>query len=527
MGRHGPLSHFIPWQQQEFALTADDRYSMLSGLSHDPLQRDMFTPLQLGATVCVPDPGDITTPGRLASWMAREGITIAHLTPAMGQVLVETVPGSSPPTLDSLRYAFFVGDVLTRRDVGRLRDLAPNVAVINLYGSTETQRAVGYYDGATTASGAAASATPSGAGTEGDLREEPSGECRPSTADGRRSVSPRGEPTAPAMSARPRESLPLGRGVGDVQLLVLDRAGDLAGVGELGEIHLRSPHLARGYLDDPAGTAARFVPYAHAAASGERMYRTGDLGRYMPDGNVEFAGRADLQVKIRGFRVEPGEIEALLARHPAVRDCAVAARDDAAGQKRLVAYVVLAGATPTADLRTFLRERLPEAMVPAAFVPLERLPVTPNGKLDRRALPEPKPEQRGFDAGFVAPRTASEQAIAKILCEVLGLGQVGLHDNFFEVGGNSLQLVRVHGRLRETFPGEIQVVELFTHPTVAALASWLSNAEALLPPAPGRFGAPQAELRSGRDRRRLRFEKMEHAAQRDRRDAAGPELPGE
>ena len=110
MGRHGPLSHFIPWQQREFALTADDRYSMLSGLSHDPLQRDMFTPLQLGARVCVPDPAEITTPGRLASWMAREGITIAHLTPAMGQVLVETVPGSSPPTLGSLRYAFFVGD---------------------------------------------------------------------------------------------------------------------------------------------------------------------------------------------------------------------------------------------------------------------------------------------------------------------------------------------------------------------------------------------------------------------------------
>jgi acyl-coenzyme A synthetase/AMP-(fatty) acid ligase len=436
--------------------------------------------LQLGATICVPDPADIAAAGRLAPWVEREAITIAHLTPAMGQLLVETVPGSTPPVLGSLRYTFFVGDILTRRDVGRLCDLAPGVAVINLYGSTETQRAVGYYAGVAPAGGGSAAA----------------GESKP------------------AMVARSRESLPLGRGVADVQLLILNRAGNLAGIGELGEIHVRSPHLARGYLDDPAGTAARFVPHPQGTSPGERLYRTGDLGRYLPDGNAEFAGRADLQVKIRGFRVELGEIEALLARHPAVRDCAVAARDGAAGEKRLAAYVVLAGATPTADLRTFLRERLPEAMVPAAFVPLERLPVTPNGKLDRRALPEPKPEQRGSDSGYVAPRTDSEQAIARVLSEVLGLAKVGLHDNFFELGGNSLQLVRVHARLSEMFPGEIQVVELFTHPTVAALASWLSRAEVRPAGDPTAAAAPPEELRSGQDRRRLRFAKMQRAAER-------------
>jgi amino acid adenylation domain-containing protein len=496
LGRHGPLSHFIPWQQSEFVLTAADRYSMLSGLSHDPLQRDIFTPLQLGAAISVPDAADIATPGRLAAWMAREAVTIAHLTPAMGQVLVEPAPGSPAATIASLRHSFFVGDVLTRRDVGRLRQIAPAVAVVNLYGSTETQRAVGYYTGAGFAAGGGAAAAAAATGS--------------ATAAGTATLAAAAEP---AKVARARESLPLGRGVAGVQLLVLNRAGNLAGIGELGEIHLRSPHLARGYLDDPAGTAARFVPHPLAAVAGERLYRTGDLGRYLPDGNVEFAGRADLQVKIRGFRIELGEIEALLARHPAVRDCAVAARDGAAGQKRLVAYVVLAGATPAGDLRTYLKERLPDAMVPAAFVPMERLPVTPNGKLDRRALPEPKPEQRGADAGYVAPRTDSEQAIAAILREVLGVDQVGLHDNFFELGGNSLQLLRAHGRLSEAFPGGLQVVDLFTHPTVAALAAWLARAEESGPPAAAAL-APPEELRSGKDRRRLRFAKMQRAMER-------------
>ncbi|HEY0782755.1 MAG TPA: condensation domain-containing protein, partial [Thermoanaerobaculia bacterium] len=189
-GRHGPLSHFIPWQCEAFALGPDDRFSMLSGLAHDPLQRDMFTPLQIGGAVSVPDPMDIATPGRLAEWMRQQRITVAHLTPAMGQVLTEAAPGGTTAPIDSLRRAFFVGDVLTRRDVDRLRERAPNVRVINLYGSTETQRAVGHYpvpDSATTA----------------------------------------------AAGARQKESQPLGKGVVDVQVLIVGRSGDVAGIGEL------------------------------------------------------------------------------------------------------------------------------------------------------------------------------------------------------------------------------------------------------------------------------------------------------
>jgi amino acid adenylation domain-containing protein len=457
LGRHGPLSHFLPWQERVFGFGPDDRYSMLSGLAHDPLQRDLFTPFQTGAAVIAPDPADIAVPGRLAAWLRDAGITVAHLTPAMGQILCQLAPGEPAPVCERLRWAFFVGDVLTHRDVALLTELAPDVAVVNYYGSTETQRAVGYHLVAVPA-------------------HEPGGSTK--------------------------QSLPLGRGIEDVQLLVVNPAGRLAGVGELGEILMRSPHLAAGYLGDAEGTAARFTPNPLADAASERIYRTGDLGRYLLDGEVEFAGRADMQVKIRGFRIEPGEVEAWLGRHPAVRDCVVVARDHrASGGKRLVAYVVPRPSVSTnpVELRTYLRERLPDAMVPAAFVILEKLPVNPNGKVDRRALPEPAEEPRAGE--FAAPQTDVERTLAGILREVLGVGKLSREDNFFELGGNSLQMVKVHARVKETFGVDLQVVQLFTHPTVATLAAFLVQGEAA--PRPAAVVEDRTEqLQTGRNRLR-------------------------
>ncbi|HEV7671238.1 MAG TPA: non-ribosomal peptide synthase/polyketide synthase [Thermoanaerobaculia bacterium] len=499
LGRHGPLSHFVPWQERRFGFGPDDRYTLLSGLAHDPLQRDLFTPLQTGAAVVAPLPADIAVPGRLAAWLRDARITVAHLTPAMGQILCELKAGEPAPLAPDLRWAFFVGDVLTRRDVARLLALAPNVQVVNYYGSTETQRAVGYH-----------------------LVAEP-------------------EQAAGDLGLRiAKQSLPLGRGIEDVQLLVVNGAGALAGVGEVGEILVRSPHLAAGYLGDEAGTAARFTanplgssgeletvsfaPQRLAAAEGarrseeaneiasnsasvDRVYRTGDLGRYLPDGEVEFAGRADVQVKIRGFRIEPGEIEALLGRHPAVRECVVVARErqslgGASGEKRLIAYVVLETSATTAELRSFLKNRLPEHMVPAVFAILEKLPVNPNGKVDRKALPEPVEEAR--TGAFAAPQTEIERTLAAILREVLGVEKVGKDDNFFELGGNSLQMVKVHARVQETFGTDLQVVQLFTHPTVAALAAFLSQGEAA--PRPAAVVEDRSEkLATGRDRLKRRL----------------------
>jgi amino acid adenylation domain-containing protein len=426
MGRHGSLTHFVPWLRDTFGLDAADRYSMLSGLAHDPLQRDVFTPLQLGAAICVPPPEALSAQGGLARWMAEARVSVAHLTPAMGK-LVTDVPAGAGESIPSLRLAFFVGDVLTRGDVDRLQELAPAVRVVNYYGSTETQRAVGYFP-----------------------------------------VPPRtGAPSAA------KEVLPLGRGIRDVQLLVLNPAGGLAGVGEVGEVHVRSPHVALGYLGDAALTTSRFLPNPFGGSRGDPMYRTGDLGRYRPDGVVEPAGRADQQVKVRGFRVEPGEIEAVLAEHPRVREAAVVVREDGPGDKRLAAYVVPEGgaAPDAAGLRAWLRARLPEYMVPPAFVTLSAFPLTPNGKLDRRALPAPDPSSAGGGGAFVAPRTPTEEVVAGIWADVLRLERVGVEESFFDLGGHSLLATRMVSRVRGSLGVELPLRAVFEAPTVAGLAA--------------------------------------------------------
>ena len=444
LGRHGPLSHFLPWQRERFGLGEDDRYSLLSGLAHDPLQRDLFTPLCTGATLCVPSLEEIVTPGRLAAWMAAQGVTVAHLTPALGQVLTEGSGGGPRASIPTLRWVLLVGDILTRLDVDRIRALAPAVTCVNLYGSTETQRAVGYH-----------------------VVE---------AADGR-------------SGERGKQILPLGRGMRDVQLLVVRRAESipssrLAGVGELGEIWVRSPHLARGYLKDEALTADRFRTNPFTGKAGDRVYRTGDLGRYLPDGQVAFAGRADQQVKIRGFRIELGEIEAVLGRLPGVRESIVLLREDTpAGDKRLVAYVVPEAAGVEADgLRDALRTQLPAYMVPAAFVLLEKLPLTPNGKVDRRALARLAPERTpGQETAYVEPESDLEKVIAGVWREVLGLERVGVQQNFFDLGGHSLLLVRLHARLQETLGRELTLVDLFNYPNIRALAGYLTREAAREP----------------------------------------------
>ena len=496
VGRHGSLTHFLPWQAERFGLGAGDRFSLLSGLAHDPLQRDLFTPAWLGATLVVPDPRDMGTPERLRRWLASERVTVAHLTPAMGKVLTDRLDRDRPdrdrpeqerPERDrperlggddpvpSLRRAFLVGDVLTRRDVARLRRLCPRLGVVNLYGSTETQRAVAFHE-------------------------------VPGAAPGRSE--------GPA-----REVLPLGRGMTDVQLLVLDPSDGLAGIGEVGEIAVRSPHLALGYLDDDALTAARFTANPLAAAGREdardRVYRTGDLGRYDAAGRVHFLGRADRQVKIRGFRIETGEIVSHLENAPGVRDAAVLPRADGPLGERLAAYVVPAEERPAVDdLRAHLRERLPAYMVPATWVFLDALPLTPNRKLDRRALLalDDRGERRATPTR--GPVSAAERTLAAIVEEVLGLDRIDVEDNFFDLGGNSLLLVRVHGRVEEAFGREIAMVELFNHPSVAALAGFLGAPAAEEEGGAGRDDGGSASrdgverrgdrLRQGRDRLRRR-----------------------
>jgi amino acid adenylation domain-containing protein len=297
------------------------------------------------------------------------------------------------------------------------------------------------------------------------------------------------EATVGALAGRLEErdelsaTVPLGRPLANSRIYLLGPDGEPVPRGVPGEVCIGGGGVARGYLADPRQTAERFVPDPFGTAG--RLYRTGDLARWLPDGRAEFLGRIDDQVKIRGFRVEPAEIAAALKAHPDVRDAAVVARTEPSGERRLVAYLVErpGRGLAIAGLRESLRQRLPEAMVPAAFVLLASLPLTPNGKLDRQALPAPAPERLAAETPYVAPRTGAEQAVSAIWQQILGLERVGLHENFFDLGGHSLHMVQVQSRVQEHFQRQVAIVDLFRHPTVRGLADFLGAAPAPGPPA--------------------------------------------
>ena len=237
-----------------------------------------------------------------------------------------------------------------------------------------------------------------------------------------------------------------------------------------GELHIGGVGVAHGYVNRAQLTAERFLPDPFADEPGARMYRTGDLGRWLPDGTVEFLGRADWQIKVRGFRIEPGEIEAALQSHPSVRAAVVLAREDARGDKRLAAYCTVRGDTlDVAALRSHLLERLPEYMVPAAFVELQTMPLTPNGKLDRRALPAPADDAFG-SRSYEPPQGELETALAALWGELLGIERVGRHDDFFELGGHSLLAVQLISRMQDRWGVAVPIAQLFAQSTLAQLA---------------------------------------------------------
>lgn len=456
LGRHGSLTHFLPWMSEEFEVGSDDRFSMLSGLAHDPIQRDVFWPLWLGATIVVPDPESIGTAGWIARWMRDESITVAHLTPAMGTLLAEPAAADADDvsTVPSLRRALFIGDALTRRDVERLQERAPAVRVVNLYGTTETQRASGFHTV--------------------DLDE------------------------TPPVGALSRQVLPLGRGMPGSQLLVRTATGASTAIGEIGEIAMRSPHLALGYFDDDRTTAQRFAADPAGRTSQDQVYATGDRGRYRVDGSVEFLGRNDDQVEIRGFRVELGEIVAVLRSQPAVAEAVAHVwtddqPDDAHGSEsiggsrsRLVAYIRCEAdsTADTAALLASLRASLPAHMVPASIVEIDRIPLTPNGKVDRSALPAPTVRSPTDDDG---PIDSLERMLIDMWARVLGHDTVGVHDDFFELGGYSLLATRLFAMIEERTGSQLPISVLFEHPTIRSLAGairdegWTPSWSSLVP----------------------------------------------
>jgi amino acid adenylation domain-containing protein len=279
-----------------------------------------------------------------------------------------------------------------------------------------------------------------------------------------------------AACEQPEAVVPIGRPITNLRVFLFDDGGHPVGIGQPGEILIGGAGLARGYLGRPDLTAERFVPDPFATRPGERLYRTGDLGRFRGDGQIEFLGRTDDQIKIRGFRIELGEIEAVLREEPRLAEVAVLAWPEGEQERRLVAYYTLAktgsGASPSAaDLRRWAKERLPEVMVPVDWIALDAMPKTVSGKLDRRGLPAP-PRVRGDELpSYVAPRTVVEAKLAELWGEVLGLERVGIHDEFFTLGGHSLRMTQVLSRIRETLGVEIPLRTFFAEPTIARLAA--------------------------------------------------------
>ncbi|KAL8961196.1 MAG: hypothetical protein Q9193_002215 [Seirophora villosa] len=495
-GRHFSLTHYTPWMAERFRLSKDDRFAMLSGIAHDPIQRDIFTPLFLGAQIIIP-PVELIAHELLAEWMRDNAITVTHLTPAMGSILV----GDATAEFPSLHHAFFVGDLLTKKDCRRLQHLAPNVAIVNMYGTTETQRAVSYF-------------------------EIPSKARDPFYLD-----------------KNLPDVIPVGQGMVRVQLLVVDQKdrNRICDVGEQGELFLRAGGLSNGYLGDDAATKqlneSKFLTnwfvdpqvwvqkYEKAASAApqpwmdlyngprDRIYRTGDLGHFRDDGAIECTGRVDNQVKIRGFRIELGEIDSHLSHHPFVRENITLLRRNQDEEPTLVSYIVpeakrwsehvgengmppdgtavdsLAGMMEKfrslcESCRDFLKERVPHYAVPALVIPLVRMPLNPNGKIDKPILPFPKtidlalPKKRRRMSETL---TDTQQKVAAIWGSILPNHSAQLlaqDSNFFDEGGTSILAQRMLFKVRKEWKGiNVPMDAIFQSKTLEAFSAEIDAAK--------------------------------------------------
>jgi amino acid adenylation domain-containing protein len=413
---HGALANHMAWMQDAYPLTANDRVLQKTPLSFDASVWEFYAPLLIGATLVMAGREAHRDPAELLRTLAEEEITILQVVPAYLRAVLET---SGTADVRSLRTLFCGGEALAAELAARAAD-AFGCTVVNLYGPTET--CIDATSHVFSADGAGA-------------------------------------------------QVPIGRPVANTGAYVLDAVLAPVPIGIPGELYIGGAQVTRGYLGRPGLTAERFVPDPFGGEPGARMYRTGDKLRWKADGTLEFMGRLDGQVKIRGFRIEPGEIESVLSAHPELAETRVVVREDTPGEHRLVAYVV--GTAGTDVLPVYLRQSLPEYMVPAAFVVMEQLPLTPNGKLDVRALPAPEMGSR--EELYVAPRTPIEEALAGIWAEVLGVERVGIHEGFFALGGHSLLAMRVVSRVHETYGVELPVAALFRHTTIAGLAPELET----------------------------------------------------
>lgn len=416
---HRALINLLQWQQQQCPTTLGERTLQFTPLSFDVATQEIFSTLCFGGTlVLVADPVR-RNPQKLWQLLQTQAIERLFLPFVALQQLAEAAQGKRP---DALKTVITAGEQLQITPAIAQFFQQPGCTLHNHYGPTESHVVTAY--------------------------------TLPANVDGWPSLPPIGYP------------------IEHVQIFILDEAHHSVPTGEVGELYIGGVCLAHGYYNNPDLTRERFVPNPFGPG---RLYKTGDLARYLPDGALEYVGRSDNQIKIRGFRVEPGEIEVVLASHPAVRTATVLLREAIPGRKDLVAYVVLDTLlapiedTMLQELRDYLSAKLPDYMVPPFFVPLDELPVTPSGKVDRRALPSPEAKRPQIKTVLRLPRTDIETRLARAWQTVLHLDVVGIDDNFFELGGTSLLITQLHTRLTAEFP-ILETVDLLQYPTISALA---------------------------------------------------------
>jgi amino acid adenylation domain-containing protein len=416
---HGAVVNFLLAMRAAPGLTAADTLLAVTSLSFDIAALELFLPLAVGARLVLARREEAADGARLARLLSDWRVTILQATPSTWRLLLAAGWRSS----GGLRM-LCGGEALPADLADQL--VAEGVTLWNMYGPTETTIWSAIYPVASVAGGAA----------------------------------------------------PIGRPIANTRIYLLDRHLEPVPIGVPGELYIGGDGVTRGYLYRPELTAERFIPDPFGDQPGSRLYRTGDLARYQPDGNIAFLGRLDHQVKVRGHRIELGEIEAIVAQHPGVGAVVVAAREDTPGDQRLVAYVVpRAEPAPAAtDLRAYLAGKLPEYMVPSAFVSLDALPLTLNGKVDRRALPAPDNSQVGRDHAYIAPRDSVELAMAEIWETALRARPIGIHDDFFVIGGHSVTAVMLVGAIRQRFAVDLPLAVLFQTPTIAGLCAYLRDA---------------------------------------------------
>jgi amino acid adenylation domain-containing protein len=421
--RFSAIGHFAKWEIATLGVSPGARISQLAAPAFDAFLKDVWTPLCAGGTVCVPSDLSVRTDGdALLTWLTQERVHILHCVPSLFRaILAAQPPGSAIPGLTDIVLA---GEQVFPSDIARwTRLFGTRIRLLNLYGPTETAVTKLFYF------------------------------IQPQ--DGERSCVPIGKPMEGA------------------EVLILDKSGRPCPIGVAGEIHIRTPYRALGYYNQPARTAESFIANPLTNDPQDILYKTGDYGRFMEDGNTEFLGRKDAQVKIHGVRVELGEIEHYLRRYPTVRDAVVTYTSGADGPISLCAYLI----APTAEVgqvRTFLAEHLPEYMIPAHLLVVDEFPRTPNGKIDRKELVARYPPLVSSNR-LVSPRTRSEGELVELWKDLLGLEQVSIDDNFFQVGGHSLIAMRLLARVRRQFGVEVPLTRFLDNPTIVSLAEGIEE----------------------------------------------------